>query len=81
VPFFPLGGFTPLQSSTLSDVAGELGATPMQVALGWLLHRAPNVLLIPGTSSLAHLHENLGAAELKLSDEVLARLDVIGEKK
>jgi pyridoxine 4-dehydrogenase len=81
VPFFPLGGFTPLQSSTLSDVAGELGATPMQVALAWLLHRAPNVLLIPGTSSLEHLYENLGAAELKLSDEALARLDEIGEKK
>jgi pyridoxine 4-dehydrogenase len=80
VPFFPLGGFTPLQSSTLSDVAAELGATPMQVALAWLLHRAPNVLLIPGTSSLDHLHENLGAAELKLPDEVLARLDVIGER-
>jgi pyridoxine 4-dehydrogenase len=80
VPFFPLGGFTPLQSSTLSDVAGELGATPMQVALAWLLRRAPNILLIPGTSSLDHLHENLRAAELKLSDEVLARLDVIGEK-
>jgi pyridoxine 4-dehydrogenase len=80
VPFFPLGGFTPLQSSTLSDVAAELGATPMQVALAWLLHRAPNVLLIPGTSSLDHLHENLGAAELKLSDEVLARLDAIGER-
>jgi pyridoxine 4-dehydrogenase len=80
VPFFPLGGFTPLQSSTLSDLAGELGATPMQVALAWLLHRAPNVLLIPGTSSLDHLHENLGAAEIKLSDEVLARLDAIGEK-
>jgi pyridoxine 4-dehydrogenase len=79
-PFFPLGGFTPLQSSTLSDVAVELGATPMQVALAWLLHRAPNVLLIPGTSSLDHLHENLGAAELKLSDEVLARLHVIGER-
>jgi aryl-alcohol dehydrogenase-like predicted oxidoreductase len=81
VPFFILGGFTPLQSSTLSDVAGELGATPMQVALAWLLHRAPNILLIPGTSSLDHLHENLRAAELKLSDGVLARLDVIGEKK
>jgi pyridoxine 4-dehydrogenase len=80
VPFFPLGGFTPLQSSTLSDVAVELGATPMQVALAWLLHRAPNVLLIPGTSSLDHLHENLGAAELKLPDEVLVRLDVIGER-
>jgi pyridoxine 4-dehydrogenase len=81
VPFFPLGGFTPLQSSTLSDVAGELGATPMQVALAWLLRRAPNILLIPGTSSLDHLHENLSAAELKLSGEVLARLTVIGEKK
>jgi pyridoxine 4-dehydrogenase len=80
VPFFPLGGFTPLQSSTLSDVADELGATPMQVALVWLLHRAPNVLLIPGTSSLDHLHENLGAAKLKLSDEALARLELIGEK-
>jgi pyridoxine 4-dehydrogenase len=80
VPFFPLGGFTPLQSSILSDVAGELGATPMQVALAWLLHRAPNVLLIPGTSSLDHLHQNLSAAEFKLPDEVLARLDSIGEK-
>jgi len=80
VPFFPLGGFTPLQSSILSDVAGELGATPMQVALAWLLRRAPNILLIPGTSSLDHLHENLRAAGLKLSDEVLARLDAIGEK-
>jgi pyridoxine 4-dehydrogenase len=80
VPFFPLGGFTPLQSSTLSDVAGQLGATPMQAALAWLLHRAPNVLLIPGTSSLGHLRENLGAAEIKLSDDALARLDAIGEK-
>jgi pyridoxine 4-dehydrogenase len=80
VPFFPLGGFTPLQSSTLSDVAGELGATPMQVALAWLLHRAPNILLIPGTSSVDHLHENLDAAGLDLSDEVLARLDAIGKK-
>ena len=80
VPFFPLGGFTPLQSSALADVAGELGATPMQVALAWLLHRAPNILLIPGTSSLGHLQENLRAAELKLSDEMLARLDAIGEK-
>jgi pyridoxine 4-dehydrogenase len=77
VPFFPLGGFTPLQSSTLSEVAGALGAAPMQVALAWLLHRAPNVLLIPGTSSLDHLHENLRAAELELSDEGLARLDAI----
>ena len=80
VPFFPLGGFTPLQSSTLSDVAHEIGATPMQAALAWLLHRAPNILLIPGTSSLDHLRENLGAAELKLPDEALARLEAIGEK-
>ena len=80
VPFFPLGGFTPLQSSTLSSIATSLGATPMQVALAWLLHRAPNILLIPGTSSLAHLRENLQAASLKLSDEVLAELDAIGER-
>ncbi len=77
VPFFPLGGFTPLQSSTLSSVAGRLGATPMQVALAWLLHRSPNVLLIPGTSSVAHLRENLAAAELTLSQDVLAELDGI----
>jgi aryl-alcohol dehydrogenase-like predicted oxidoreductase len=75
VPFFPLGGFTPLQSSTLSDVAKRLGATPMQVALAWLLRRAPHVLLIPGTSSLAHLRENLAATELDLPDEALKRLD------
>jgi aryl-alcohol dehydrogenase-like predicted oxidoreductase len=75
VPFFPLGGFTPLQSSTLSGVAEGLGATPMQVALAWLLRRAPHVLLIPGTSSLAHLRENLAAAELDLPDEALKRLD------
>jgi pyridoxine 4-dehydrogenase len=79
VPFFPLGGFTPLQSGALSDVAGELGATPMQVALAWLLHRAPNILLIPGTSSITHLRENLAAAELALPDEMLARLDAIGK--
>lgn len=78
VPFFPLGGFTPLQSSTLSEVAGELGATPMQVALAWLLRRAPNILLIPGTSSVAHLHENLHAADLELADEAFGRLDAIG---
>jgi aryl-alcohol dehydrogenase-like predicted oxidoreductase len=78
VPFFPLGGFTPLQSSTLSDVAAKLGATPMQTALAWLLHRAPNMLLIPGTSSLAHLRENLAAAELKLPADALAKLDSIG---
>ncbi|AZV22506.1 aldo/keto reductase family oxidoreductase [Mesorhizobium sp. M7A.F.Ce.TU.012.03.2.1] len=75
VPFFPLGGFNPLQSSTLSDVATRLGATQMQVALAWLLRRAPNILLIPGTSSVGHLRENLAAAELKLSDDVLNELD------
>jgi pyridoxine 4-dehydrogenase len=78
VPFFPLGGFTPLQSSTLSDVAKRLGATPMQVALAWLLQRAPNILLIPGTSSVAHLRENLAAGQLKLSPETVAELDGIG---
>jgi pyridoxine 4-dehydrogenase len=77
VPFFPLGGFTPLQSSTLSGVAGRIGATPMQVALAWLLHRSPNILLIPGTSSLAHLRENLAAGQLTLSPETLAELDGI----
>ncbi len=77
VPFFPLGGFTPLQSSTLSDVAGRLGATPMQVALAWLLHRSPNILLIPGTSSVAHLRENLAASQLTLPPEILAELDGI----
>lgn len=78
VPFFPLGGFSPLQSSELSEVATELGATPMQVALAWLLHRSPNVLLIPGTSSVGHLRENLAAATLELSGEVLRKLDAIG---
>jgi aryl-alcohol dehydrogenase-like predicted oxidoreductase len=77
VPFFPLGGFTPLQSSTLSDVAERLGATPMQVALAWLLHRSPNILLIPGTSSRTHLRENLAAAGLTLPAEALAELDGI----
>src|SRR6201993_3937904 len=77
VPFFPLGGFTPLQSSTLSSVAGRLGATPMQVALAWLLHRAPNILLIPGTSSRKHLRENLAAARLALPADALAELDGI----
>lgn len=77
VPFFPLGGFTPLQSSTLSDIAGQLGATPMQVALAWLLRRAPNILLIPGTSSVAHLRENLAADQLVLSPQTLAALDGI----
>ena len=75
VPFFPLGGFTPLQSSTLSDVADRLGATPMQVALAWLLQRAPNILLIPGTSSVGHLRENLAAADLVLSPDVVRELD------
>ncbi len=75
VPFFPLGGFTPLQSSSLSDVANEIGATPMQVALAWLLRRAPNILLIPGTSSVEHLRENLAAAQLPLSTDVCAALD------
>jgi pyridoxine 4-dehydrogenase len=80
VPFFPLGGFTPLQSSTLSEVATQLGATPMQTALAWLLHRAPNILLIPGTSSVGHLHENLAATKVLLSDEVLARLNAIDKR-
>ena len=75
VPFFPLGGFTPLQSSTLSGVADRLGATPMQVALAWLLQRAPNILLIPGTSSVAHLRENLAAVELELPASGIAELD------
>jgi pyridoxine 4-dehydrogenase len=74
-PFFPLGGFSPLQSSTLSAVAERLGATPMQVALAWLLRRSPNILLIPGTSSVAHLRENLAAADLQLSDTVMAELE------
>ena len=77
VPFFPLGGFSPVQSSTLSDVAARLGATPMQIALAWLLRRAPNILLIPGTSSVAHLRENLAAAELVLPDDALKALDSV----
>jgi aryl-alcohol dehydrogenase-like predicted oxidoreductase len=77
VPFFPLGGFTPLQSTTLSAVAGQLGVKPMQVALAWLLHRSPNILLIPGTSSVAHLRENLAAGRLTLSPQTLAELDGI----
>ena len=77
-PFFPLGGFTPLQSTTLTEVAAQIGATPMQTALAWLLHRAPNILLIPGTSSLAHLRQNLAAAEITLPNEMLAALDGIG---
>jgi pyridoxine 4-dehydrogenase len=77
VPFFPLGGFTRLQSTALSDVAKELGATPMQVALAWLLHRAPNILLIAGTSSVKHLRENLATANLKLPNDTLTVLDQI----
>ena len=75
VPFFPLGGFNPLQSSTLQRVADQLGATPIQVALAWLLQRSPNILLIPGTSSIKHLHENLAVTELELSDDVIAELN------
>jgi aryl-alcohol dehydrogenase-like predicted oxidoreductase len=80
VPFFPLGGFNPLQSSVLSDVAARIGATAMQVALGWLLRRAPNILLIPGTSSMAHLKENLTATEIALSDDVVKQLDGVATK-
>lgn len=80
VPFFPLGGFTPLQSDTLSAVAVRLGATPMQVALAWLLQRSPNILVIPGTSSVQHLRENLAAATLQLPAEAIAHLDSIGEE-
>ena len=75
VPFFPLGGFTPLQSSGLKTVADSLGATPMQVALAWLLQRSPNILLIPGTSSVAHLRQNLAAGELRLPPEALETLN------
>jgi aryl-alcohol dehydrogenase-like predicted oxidoreductase len=78
VPFFPLGGFTPLQSSALDAAAASLKITPMQVALAWLLHRAPNILLIPGTSSVNHLRENLDAATLQLPPEVIVNLDSIG---
>ena len=81
VPYFPLGGFTPLQSGVLDDAAKEMGKTPMQVALAWLLHRSPNVLLIPGTGSVGHLRENLSAAEIVLSPEVIAKLDAIGAAK
>ena len=78
VPFFPLGGFSPLQSGALSAVAARLGRTPMQVAIAWLLQRSPNILLIPGTSSVAHLRENLAAAELQLTEEDVKELDRIG---
>jgi pyridoxine 4-dehydrogenase len=81
VPFFPLGGFSPLQSAVLSDVAERLGATPMQVALAWLLRRAPNILLIPGTSSIAHLRENLAAAAVTLPSAAIMALDGIAAKE
>jgi aryl-alcohol dehydrogenase-like predicted oxidoreductase len=80
VPFFPLGGFTPLQSSVLSGVAAQLGATPMQVALAWLLHRAPNILLIPGTSSLRHLNENIAVATMHLPQDAVEALDGIAKR-
>jgi aryl-alcohol dehydrogenase-like predicted oxidoreductase len=80
VPFFPLGGFTPIQSSVLAKVAQSIGATPRQVALAWLLYRSPNILLIPGTSSVAHLRENIAAAQIELTDQALAELDAIGAK-
>lgn len=78
VPFFPLGGFTPLQSSVLDSAAASLGATPMQLALAWLLQRSPNILLIPGTSSLQHLRENLKSTEIRLSPDIVGLLDGIG---
>jgi pyridoxine 4-dehydrogenase len=80
VPFFPLGGFTPLQSSELDSTAASLGFTPMQVALAWLLHRSPNILLIPGTSSVAHLQENIAAAAIQLSAQTLASLDSMAKR-
>lgn len=79
VPFFPLGGFTPLQSDVLSSVAARLNASPLRVALAWLLQRAPNILLIPGTSSVAHLQENLSASELVIAPELLAELDALAQ--
>ena len=78
VPYFPLGGFTPLQSGTLASVAERLGATPLAVALAWLLHRSPNILLIPGTSSVAHLRDNIAGAGLQLPDDAIAELDAVG---
>ena len=80
VPYFPLGGFSPLQSSALNEVASSLNATPMQVALAWLLHRSPNILLIPGTSSVTHLQENMAAGQLTLPEDALARLDGIAAR-
>lgn len=79
VPFFPLGGFNPLQSSVLTEVADSLGATPMQVALAWLLQRSPNILLIPGTSSVEHLHENIKASSLHLPADAILKLDTLGK--
>ena len=79
VPFFPLGGFTPIQSDGLSKISARLGATPMQLALAWLLHRSPNILLIPGTSSVAHLRENVAAAEMVLDDATLAELNGLSQ--
>jgi aryl-alcohol dehydrogenase-like predicted oxidoreductase len=78
VPFFPLGGFTPLQSTTLSDIAARLSATPMQVALAWLFHRSPNILVIPGTSSIKHLRENLQSSMLQIPPDVIVDLDGLG---
>jgi pyridoxine 4-dehydrogenase len=78
VPFFPLGGFTPLQSTELDEVAAKLGVTPMQVALAWLLQRSPNVLLIPGTSSVQHLRKNLKSATLEVPPELQGELNAIG---
>jgi diketogulonate reductase-like aldo/keto reductase len=78
VPYFPLGGFSPLQSGELDAVAKQLDATPLAVALAWLLHRSPNILLIPGTSSVAHLRENVAGAGLELPADALAELDKIG---
>lgn len=80
VPYFPLGGFSPLQSSALNEVASSLNATPMQVALAWLLHRSPNILLIPGTSSVTHLQENMAAGQLTLPEDALATLDGIAAR-
>ena len=79
VPFFPLGGFSPLQSGTLNEVAAEVGVTPMQLALAWLLHRSPNMLLIPGTSTRSHLRENLAAARIELPEGVLEKLDRVAK--
>jgi aryl-alcohol dehydrogenase-like predicted oxidoreductase len=81
VPFFPLGGFSPLQSSELDAVAASVGATPMQVALAWLLQHASNILLIPGTSSVKHLRENLQAAALRLPPEAIVKLDSIADRR